>query len=158
MVLGTRRVTEECVPEQVPEIQEIVDRQRTERGSSHREAADEAQPAAEGWSVRRRLWILISVATAGFVVLGAGQLWFFSRPRSTMLGVLFPMGYVLFNALLVAGIVGLVVSLQLRHETRRHPHRVSHMEALVRLHGQGAIDDEELLRALRDTVRERPSP
>lgn len=83
---------------------------------------------------------------------GAGQLWFFSRPRSTMLGVLFPMGYVLFNALLVAGIVGLVVSLQLRHETRRNP-RVSHMEALVRLHDQGAIDDEELLRALRDTVR-----
>lgn len=140
-------------PEQVPEIQEEVDRQRAERTSARFGADDASDTALDGWTVRRWLWILVAASAAGFAVLGAGQLWFFRRPRSMVLfSVLFPIGYVILNALLVSGVVGLVVSAMLRRE-RRRADRASEIEVLVRLHADGVIDEEELARELRDTFR-----
>lgn len=150
-------------PEQVPEIQEKIDRERAERTSARSGADDESDTALDGWTIRRWLWVLVAASAAGFVVLGAGQLWFFRRPRSMALfSVLFPIGYVILNALLVSGVVGLVVSAMLRRE-RRQADRAEEMEVLVRLHADGVIDDTELAHELRDTRsiedaerRERP--
>lgn len=140
-------------PEQVPEIQEKIDRDRAERTTTRSRVDDVSDTARDGWTVRRWLWILVAASVAGFAVLGAGQLWFFRRPRPMALfSVLFPIGYVILNALLVSGVVGLVVSTILRRE-RRQADRASQIEVLVRLHADGIIDDTELAHELRDTVR-----
>lgn len=140
-------------PEQVPEIQEKIDRQRAVRTSGRLGDDGESHSTLDRWTVRRWLWILVAASAVGFAVLGAGQLWFLRRPRSmTLFSVLFPIGYVIVNGLFVSGVVGLVVSAILRRE-RRRTDRVSKMEVLARLHADGVIDDAELAHELRDTVR-----
>lgn len=140
------------MPEQVPEIQERIDRQRAER-TSPQGTAETAHPATDGWTVRRWLWMLIAGSVAGFVILGVVQWWFLQRPGSTRLfSVLFPIAWLILSSLLVAGIVGLVVSIQLRRE-QHQTDRVLEMERLVHLHGEGLIEDEELAAALHTTVQ-----
>ena len=95
-------------------------------------------------------------AVAGFVILGAVQWWFVQSPRARAMQfftVVFPIAWVILSSLVIAGIVGLVVSVQLGRERRRTV-RVSEIERLVRLHGQGLIDDEELASALHNAVQQ----
>ena len=140
-------------PEQVPEIQERVDRQRADRASATFAVDEKSDTSMDAWDTRRWLWILVAVSAAGFALLGLGQGWLFRRPRAMgLFNFLIPVGFAIVSALLVSGIVGLVVTAVIRRERRRSD-LVPRVEVLVRLHADGVIDDAELARNLGDTVR-----
>lgn len=136
--------------EQVPEVREAIERQRRERASSGGSLDAPPDVRHDRTSIDPWLWGLVAGSVLGTGALAVAQAWFFRRPQPNMtLSLLFSVGFMILAAVLVAGIVGVVVSIQLRRD-RRRMFRAARSDVLAELVAEGAIDAATLGRMMRD--------
>lgn len=87
------------MPEQVPEIQEAIERQPRERGSPGSSIERTAASHARSSSVDPWLWILVAASVAGLVVVAVAQAWLFRRPQPRRVySLLFGIAFMILGA------------------------------------------------------------